>query len=114
MPNLNELSMAIEAGDRASAVRMTIAAVAQGTRPQAILDAMTIAMAEVGGRFQRNEIFVPEMLVAARAMKEATAVLEPNLVAADIASPGTRRRPTTAESQQASAKPARGATLPRK
>jgi 5-methyltetrahydrofolate--homocysteine methyltransferase len=47
-----------------------------------ILDAMTSAMATVGGRFQRNEVFVPEMLISARAMKEATALLEPLLAAA--------------------------------
>src|SRR5450759_4043085 len=45
---------------------------------------MTAAMTNVGGQFQRNEIFVPEMLIAARAMKEATALLDPLLVAADI------------------------------
>jgi len=41
-------------------------------------------MATVGERFKRNEIFVPEMLIAARAMKEALAVLEPMLVAAGV------------------------------
>jgi 5-methyltetrahydrofolate--homocysteine methyltransferase len=41
-------------------------------------------MAVVGGRFQRNEIFVPEMLISARAMKEATTQLEPVLVGAGI------------------------------
>jgi 5-methyltetrahydrofolate--homocysteine methyltransferase len=41
-------------------------------------------MAMVGERFKRNEIFVPEMLIAARAMKEALAVLEPMLVAAGV------------------------------
>jgi len=35
----------------------------------------------VGERFKQNEIFVPEMLIAARAMKEAMTVLEPRLVA---------------------------------
>jgi 5-methyltetrahydrofolate--homocysteine methyltransferase len=55
-----------------------------GLPAQTILDAMTGAMQEVGGRFQRNEIYVPEMLIAARAMKEAMAVLEPVLVGAGI------------------------------
>jgi len=41
-------------------------------------------MAEVGEKFKRNEIFVPEMLIAARAMKEALKILEPLLVAAGI------------------------------
>jgi 5-methyltetrahydrofolate--homocysteine methyltransferase len=38
----------------------------------------------VGDRFKQNEIFVPEMLIAARAMKEALKILEPSLVAAGV------------------------------
>ncbi|MGA2748356.1 MAG: corrinoid protein [Verrucomicrobiota bacterium] len=41
-------------------------------------------MAAVGEKFKRNEIFVPEMLIAARAMKEALKVLEPLLAAAGL------------------------------
>jgi hypothetical protein len=77
------LVQAIEVGDRATAVRLTQEAVDE-TLPQVVLDAMTEAMAHVGTRFQRNEISVPEMPIAARAMKEATAVLEPLLVRAGI------------------------------
>jgi len=84
MADLEGLTTAIEAGDRTAAARTTQQAIDEGNNPQAILDAMTAAMNAVGGRFQRNEIFVPEMLIAARAMKEATALLEPLLVAADI------------------------------
>jgi 5-methyltetrahydrofolate--homocysteine methyltransferase len=75
---------AIEVGDRVTTVALTRAAIDEGLAPKTILEAMTAAMGVVGGRFQRNEIFVPEMLIAARAMKEATALLEPLLVAADI------------------------------
>ena len=84
MADLEGLTTAIEAGDRTAAVLATQQAIDDGQNPQTILDAMTAAMNNVGGRFQRNEIFVPEMLVAARAMKEAMALLEPLLVAADI------------------------------
>ncbi len=45
---------------------------------------MTAAMDVVGRRFQAGELFVPEMLIAARAMKAGTAILEPVLVAAGI------------------------------
>jgi 5-methyltetrahydrofolate--homocysteine methyltransferase len=41
-------------------------------------------MDQVGAKFQRNEIFVPEMLIASRAMKEAMLILEPVLVKAGI------------------------------
>ncbi len=84
MADLAPLTAAIEAGDRTTAVRLAQEAVAAGTPPQEILDSMTFAMQEIGGRFQRNEIWVPEMLIAARAMKEAMAVLEPVLVGAGI------------------------------
>jgi len=82
--DLAELTHAIETGDRTAAVSIARAAVEAGLPPQTILDAMTSAMQVVGGRFQRNEIYVPEMLIAARAMKEAMAVLEPVLVGAGI------------------------------
>ena len=45
---------------------------------------MTAAMEVIGAKFQCQEIYVPEMLISARAMKEATAVLEPVLVKAGI------------------------------
>ncbi len=84
MADLGGLSLAIEAGDRASAVQHTNEALGAGIPPQQILDAMTDAMGIIGKRFQDGDIFVPEMLIAARAMKEATAILEPVLVEAGI------------------------------
>jgi len=84
MADLPGLSDAVEAGDRDGAVALTAAAIAEGVTPQAILDAMTDAMDAVGEDFQANLIFVPEMLVAARAMRESMALLEPVLVRAGI------------------------------
>lgn len=84
MTVLAELEQAIEVGDRATAVLRTRDAISADLDAQTILDAMTAAMAVVGDQFQHNEIFVPEMLIAARAMKEAMAVLEPILVNAGI------------------------------
>jgi 5-methyltetrahydrofolate--homocysteine methyltransferase len=45
---------------------------------------MISAMAEVGRRFEAQEMFVPEMLIAARAMKAGMAILKPYLLEADI------------------------------
>jgi len=84
MADLAALTRAIEAGDRAAATAVTRAAIEEGLGPETILAAMTAAMDEVGRRFSRNEIYVPEMLISARAMKEATALLEPLLTAAGI------------------------------
>ena len=53
--------------------------------PEEILnDALIAAMNEVGKRFQKGEYFVPEMLIAARAMKTGVAVLRPLIVEAGI------------------------------
>ena len=84
MANLAALTAAIEVGDRAAAVRITREAIEEGLDPRTVLGAMTEAMEVVGAKFQCQEIYVPEMLISARAMKEATAVLEPVLVKAGI------------------------------
>jgi len=84
MADLEALKSAIEAGDRATAAAITRQAVDEEMDPRTVLDAMTAAMEIIGGRFACNEIYVPEMLISARAMKEATAILEPVLTAAGI------------------------------
>jgi len=53
----------------------------EGMDPQVILDAMIEAMGIIGERFTRGECFVPEMLVAARAMTAGTDVLKPAMAA---------------------------------
>ena len=85
MVDLNALTAAVEAGDRSTAVSLTQAAIDEGLPPEGILEAMTTAMTEVGRRFACNEgVYVPEMLISARAMKEASALLEPLLAASGI------------------------------
>ena len=84
MADLEALKAAIEAGERATAVRITTEAVAEGMDPEVVLAAMTAAMEVIGTRFACNEIYVPEMLISARAMKDATVVLEPGLSAAGV------------------------------
>lgn len=85
MPHLQELTAAVAAGKRNDTVRLTQELLAAGTAPQSIVEQSLVpGMAIVGDQFKRNEIFVPEMLVAARAMKEALKLLEPLLAAAGI------------------------------
>jgi 5-methyltetrahydrofolate--homocysteine methyltransferase len=84
MSDLSALTDAIVAGDRSTAVALARAAVDSGRDAREILGAMTGAMEIVGKRFQCQEIYVPEMLIAARAMKESMAVLEPVLVKAGV------------------------------
>jgi 5-methyltetrahydrofolate--homocysteine methyltransferase len=80
MADLKRLQVAVEVGDRETAVQVTQQAIDEGIPPKTVLDAMTDAMGVVGQRFQDNEIYVPEMLISARAMKAAVALLEPLLV----------------------------------
>ncbi|MFN8623660.1 MAG: cobalamin-dependent protein [Chloroflexota bacterium] len=85
MADLAALTAAVERGDRKEATRLTAEAIDAGIAPGPILDAMTTAMSEVGRRFACGQgVYVPEMLVAARAMKESTALLQPLLVAEGI------------------------------
>jgi 5-methyltetrahydrofolate--homocysteine methyltransferase len=85
MADLAALTAAVEAGNRASAALLTQAAIDEGLDPRVVLEAMTAAMDSVGRKFQEGELFVPEMLIAARAMKAGTAILEPVLLAAGVA-----------------------------
>jgi 5-methyltetrahydrofolate--homocysteine methyltransferase len=84
MSNLAPLTEAVKKGNRNEAKRLVTEAIAANLPAREILDAMVSAMDDVGARFQRNEVFVPEMLIASRAMKEALIILEPSLVKAGI------------------------------
>lgn len=85
MTTLEQLAQAVANGRAADARTLTEKALAEQHPPGAIVDqALVPAMGTVGERFKCNEIFVPEMLVSARAMKEAMKLLEPHLVAAGV------------------------------
>jgi 5-methyltetrahydrofolate--homocysteine methyltransferase len=65
------------------------AALANGSAPETILrEGLIAAMDEVGQRFEEGDLFVPEMLVAARAMQAGLQVLKPLLVQGEIRSAG--------------------------
>ncbi|UCD57039.1 MAG: corrinoid protein [Candidatus Hydrogenedentota bacterium] len=85
MADLKELASALTKGDAPAVEKMTREAVEAGTDPKVILDDGLIAgMQVVGERFKNNEIYVPEVLIAARAMHAGMQVLEPLLVKAGI------------------------------
>ncbi len=80
MADLKKLYDAILTGDQKTAVGVTEAALAEGVSPQEIISsAMIPAMNEAGNRFQCEEFFVPELLLAARAMKGALKLIQPLL-----------------------------------
>nr|MBC7245178.1 corrinoid protein [Chloroflexota bacterium] len=69
---------------------LTAQAMEEGFSASELLNEVLIpAMTEVGQRFERQEFFVPEMLVAARAMKTGVEVLRPYLVDAGVKPIGT-------------------------
>ena len=85
MADLKALAEAVIRGDQATAVNVTKQALKEKVAPKKVLDEGLIAgMDVVGSRFKNNEIYIPEVLIAARAMKMAMEVLEPELVKAGV------------------------------
>ena len=86
---LEQLYNAILEGDVTCANDGVQSALMSGLKPEEILsEGMIAAMREVGRRFEEGNYYVPEMLVAARAMQSALVLLKPQLVATAVKSPG--------------------------
>ena len=89
-PLMQEISYELIVGDHFAVDRLTTQALSYGFDANTILDDGLIAgMAIVGVKFRDNVIFVPEVLVAARAMKAGMAHIEPILSASGIEPVGT-------------------------
>jgi 5-methyltetrahydrofolate--homocysteine methyltransferase len=89
MTNLAELAEAVINGDHVRAGDLTRQVIARGISPKAILDDGLIAgMGVVGDRFREHEIFLPDVLLAARAMYAGMDLLKPLLVRDGIPSIG--------------------------
>jgi 5-methyltetrahydrofolate--homocysteine methyltransferase len=87
--NLSALYNAILEGDVTGAQNGVQAALDAGLEPGNILDeGMISAMKEVGRLFEEGEYFVPEMLIAARAMQAAMTLLKPYLLSSHVKSAG--------------------------
>jgi|SRR5271157_1665208 len=82
MNEFEELFDAILSGDNKTARAVTEKAIAAGADPAVLISQCMIpAMDEVGRRFEAEEYFVPELLLAGRAMKGALALIQPLLAA---------------------------------
>jgi 5-methyltetrahydrofolate--homocysteine methyltransferase len=85
MADLEALKEAVMSGDQETAVELTMAAMNDKTGPEKILkQGLIAAMDTIGGKFARNEVYIPEILIAARAMKSAMEILEPALAKAGV------------------------------
>jgi 5-methyltetrahydrofolate--homocysteine methyltransferase len=90
MADLQSLADALIKGDMNAVVEITQELVDAGTEPKDILEKGLIAgMSVIGARFKKNEVYVPEVLIAARAMNSAMEVLEPKLAEAGVEPVGT-------------------------
>lgn len=85
MADLQALADALIKGDRNKVSELTKQAIAEKMGPKEILEKGLIAgMNVVGKRFKANEVYVPEVLIAARAMKAGMEILQPELAKAGI------------------------------
>ena len=89
MSKIDEIAQAVESGKAKIVPGLVQEALDEGLEPMEILNkGMIDAMGVVGEKFKNNEIFVPEMLVAARAMKKGVEVVKPHLGSEDSATIG--------------------------
>lgn len=80
MSTLDQIFDSILAGKPAPALAATQEAMASGSDPQAIINGQMIrAMEEIGQRFEQGKAYVPELLMAAQAMKKSLEYLKPHL-----------------------------------
>lgn len=82
---LNDIKDALMKGDREAVVALTKLALEKGMGIKEVLDGGLIAGMEIiGAKFKCNEVFIPEVLISAKAMHAGMAVLEPHFVKCGI------------------------------
>ncbi len=97
MSKIEELAHAVEIGKSKLVPSLVQEALDEGNAPIDILNkGMIDAMSIVGDKFKKNEIFVPEMLIAAKAMKKGVEVLKPHLAGDSAAKTGKMAMGTVA------------------
>lgn len=85
MADMEALKQSIIKGDQKTAVEVTKQALDEGMNPETVLnDGLIGGMNIIGAAFKKNEVYVPEVLIAARAMKMAMEPLEPKLAEAGV------------------------------
>ena len=79
---IEDIAMAVQTGKAKQIKELVPKAIEEGHSAQEILnDGLLAGMAVIGDRFTRNEAFVPEVLVSARAMNKGTELIKPILMA---------------------------------
>ncbi len=89
MEILAEITKAVYDGDEPKTLELVKKAMAEGLRAQDIVDqGLVKGLHECGAGYEAGEKFIPEMLMAAEAMKASMAVLKPHLAAGDSVTGG--------------------------
>ncbi len=89
MAKIDDVKEHVEKGKTKLVSGLVQDALDEGCTPVEILDAMVAGMGAVGDKFSSGEIFVPEMLIAAKAMANGVSVLKPHLAGEASTSLGT-------------------------
>lgn len=90
MADLNQISEMLQKGKAKEVERLVSEALNAGVSPKDVLEKGLIAgMSVIGEKFKNNQVYVPEVLIAARAMNKGMAILEPAMVKAGIKPLGT-------------------------
>ena len=85
MQTNESICQALMKGRAAEVKQLVSQALAEGIPPAEILNnGLLQGMGIIGGKFKKNEVYVPEVLIAARAMKAGMEILKPRLVAAGV------------------------------
>ena len=83
MSILEEISEFLQKGKRKNVKALIEQALEEGIDPKIILkEGLMSGMSIIGGKFKREEVFVPDVMMAARAMNVGLSILEPKLVEA--------------------------------
>ena len=81
MSTISEISEFLQKGRAKNVKQLVTQAIEEGEDPKVILnDGLLNGMMSIGERFKKNEVFVPEVLVAARALNAGLTILEPKLI----------------------------------
>jgi 5-methyltetrahydrofolate--homocysteine methyltransferase len=90
MANLAEISELLQKGKANDVKEKIQAAIDEGVNPEEILnEGLLSGMSVIGEKFKNNEVYVPEVLIAARAMNAGMEILEEKLVESGVKSKGT-------------------------
>ncbi|MDR1613844.1 MAG: cobalamin-dependent protein, partial [Planctomycetota bacterium] len=90
MADLNQISEMLQKGKAKEVERLVAEALAEGVPVKEILEKGLISgMGVIGGKFKNNQVYVPEVLIAARAMNKGMAILEPAMIKAGVEPLGT-------------------------